>query len=356
MASVFLIRRAVALVALVLTIIVIWFLVSLFEPFAGSGSGRVTVTIPLNSGVSTISSILERHGVISSTFFFKIRVELAGDRGSLRAGVYELKHGMSYSAVLSALTSRSAGVQLGEVTITPGHSRKQVQALLAASGIKGNYVKATVSSPLLDPAAYGAPSHPHSLEGFLFPDTYQLTRPVKISQLVADQLARFKQEFATVDLSYARSRNLTGYDVLKIASLLSEESMLPHDAPLVASVIYNRLRDNMYLGLDSTVAYATGNYGQLTAGDLASRSPWNTTNHHGLPPTPIDSPDLAAIEAAAHPAKSDYLYFINRVCGNGALRFTASYAQFLGWSADWNRASARAAKHGGSPEFCGKQG
>jgi UPF0755 protein len=123
----------------------------------------------------------------------------------------------------------------------------------------------------------------------------------------------------------------------------------------VASVIYNRLRMGIDLGLDSTVSYATGNYGELTEAQLHSSSPWNTTNHPGLPPTPIDSPDLAAIQAAAHPTRSDYLYFINRVCGNGALRFTADYQQFLGWSAEWNAAVLRAQKHGGSPEFCKKR-
>jgi UPF0755 protein len=117
-------------------------------------------------------------------------------------------------------------------------------------------------------------------------------------------------------------------------------------------VIYNRLRLGMDLGLDSTVAYATGNYGNLTDRDLRSRSPWNTTNHPGLPPTPIDSPAIAAIQAAAHPSHTDYVYFINKVCGGGALRFTASYSQFLVWSDDWSAAVAKAARNGGNAEFC----
>jgi UPF0755 protein len=178
---------------------------------------------------------------------------------------------------------------------------------------------------------------------------------VKIRDLIADQLERFKQEFSRVNLAYAKSKNLSGYDVLKIASLISEESMLPRDGPVVASVIYNRLRMGIDLGLDSTVSYATGNYGTLTEAQLNSKSPWNTTNHPGLPPTPIDSPGLADIQAAAHPAHTGYLYFINRVCGNGALRFTANFAQFNRWSAQWNAAVARAQKDGGSPEFCKKK-
>lgn len=238
------------------------------------------------------------------------------------------------------------------VTVLPGISRRQLQQRLHDSGIPGNYVAATVSSPLIDPARYGAPAHVHSLEGFLWPDTYNLDEPVQIGDLIADQLKTFQVQFAKVDLSYAKSKDLTGYDVLKIASLISEEAMLPRDLPRAASVIYNRLRDHMDLGLDSTVSYATGNYGELTEHDLQSKSPWNTTNHPGLPPTPIDSPDLAAIQAAARPANTDALYFINKVCGNGALRFTASYDQFLSWSRAWDDATAKATKDGGSAEFC----
>jgi UPF0755 protein len=237
-------------------------------------------------------------------------------------------------------------------TIIPGLSRKQVQETLARAGIKGNYIRATVNSPSLDPRRYGAPADTPSLEGFLWPDTYNLRNPVKIGALVADQLAAFKQNFAQVDLGYAKSKNLTAYDVLKIASLLMGESMRAGDAPRVASVIYNRLRDGMDLGLDSTVEYATGHYGALTDKDLQSPSPWNTRNHAGLPPTPINSPDLAAIEAAAHPARTDYLYFIDKVCGDGALRFTASYSQFLHWSALWSDAVAKAGNDLGKAEFC----
>jgi UPF0755 protein len=353
--SVFLIRRALALVAVLIPVFVIWFLLSLFQPFAGSGHGRVEVTIPASSGASQIGSLLERDGVISSGFFFKLRAALEGDRGKLRAGTYVLQHGMSYAAVLKTITSVPTGEPTVNLTIIPGRSRVQVQAQLKTLGVTGNYVAKTRRSRLIDPRIYGAPEHVPSLEGFLWPDTYQLVKPVKLKALIADQLTTFKQEFAKVNLSYARSKNLTAYDVLKIASLISEESELPRDGPVTASVIYNRLRLGMDLGLDSTVSYATGNYGALTDAQLNSRSPWNTTNHPGLPPTPIDSPDLAAIQAAAHPTRSDYLYFINRVCGNGALRFTANYAQFETWSAQYSAAVLKAQHDGGSPEYCAKK-
>jgi UPF0755 protein len=345
-------RRFAALLALVVAVVLVWFLTMLFQPFGSAGHGRVRVTIPQGSSLSQIGSILERDGVISSSFFFKLRAAIDGDRSKLRAGYYVLKKGMSYSAALDQLMTESGLPPTLSLTVIPGRSRKQVQAQLRARGVKGDYVRATIRSPELDPTRYGAPRNTPTLEGFLWPDTYDLRRPAKIGTLVKDQLERFKQEFAKVDFKYAASKNLSPYDVLKIASLITQEAMLPKDLPKAASVIYNRLRLGMELGLDSTVAYATGNYGTLTEKDLHSRSPWNTTNHLGLPPTPINSPDLQAINAAAHPAHTRYLYFINRVCGNGALRFTSSYQQFLGWSNDWNTAVAEAARNHGDAEFC----
>ncbi|MDE3134094.1 MAG: endolytic transglycosylase MltG [Acidobacteriota bacterium] len=347
----FMLRRAVALLVLAAAFVLVWFLVSLFQPFAGSGHGRVKVTIPRGSGVSQIGSILEHDGVISSSFFFKLAAAIDGDRGKLLAGEYEMKLGMSYSAALDQLVA-GPNIRHANLTIIPGRSRRQVQAQLAADGVRGSYMRATIHSALLDPTDYGAPGRPPTLEGFLWPDTYNLRKPVRLSLLIADQLKRFKQEFAKVNLSYANSKNLTGYDVLKIASLISEEAMLPADLPRAAAVIYNRLRLHMDLGLDSTVAYATGNYGTLTEKDLHSNSPWNTTNRPGLPPTPIDSPDLNAIKAAARPARTDALYFINKVCGDGALRFTVSYQQFLHWSDQWNTAVAKAARQHKDAEFC----
>jgi UPF0755 protein len=347
-------RRAVALLLLLVIAFVVWFLLSLFQPFDGDGHGERTVTIPRNSSTGDVATILNKDGVIGSTFFFKLRMALDGDTSKLHAGVFKMPLGTSYSNALHILTTVPAAPPTENVTIAPGHSRHQLDKLLRSQGVKG-YLKETKHSRWLNPTHYGAPKSTPSLEGFLFPDTYQLVKPIKSKALIKDQLKQFKIEIKKVNLAYAKSKNLTAYDVLKIASLISEESAKPADGPLVASVIYNRLREDMDLGLDSTVAYATGDYsGDLTEKELHSNSPWNTTNHKGLPPTPIDSPSLADIKAAAHPKNTDYLYFINKVCGNGKLAFTSSYTTFEGLSHDYDVASQKAAKHGGSPEYCKK--
>jgi UPF0755 protein len=117
-----------------------------------------------------------------------------------------------------------------------------------------------------------------------------------------------------VNLAYARSKNLTPYDVLKIASIVEKEAEAPDERPLVAAVIYNRLHDRMTLGMDSTLRYGLHipPTQSILESQLHSDSPYNTRNHQGLPPTPISNPGLASIQAAAHPAHVDYLYFVRK--------------------------------------------
>lgn len=157
---------------------------------------------------------------------------------------------------------------------------------------------------------FGAKKLP--LEGFLFPDTYDFDRKTTSAQLVNVQLQEFAAKWKTLDLSYAKSKNLTSYDVLTIASMIEKEAVAPADRPKVARVIYNRLHLGMTLGIDATIRYALHIPGtkSLTQSDLANPTPYNTRLHAGLPPTPIANPGLASMEAAAHPANGPWLYFV----------------------------------------------
>lgn len=343
--------RIFALFMLVLAGAVIWFLIQLFQPFHGSPHGSVTVTVPGHSNAREIGDELAKDGVIPSGLFFELRATLAGQRSDLLAGTYHLQQGMTYGAVLKILTTPPRAAKTTNITITEGRTRAQINDLLRSQGVKGSYFAATRHSPLINLAAYGAPRHTPDLEGFLFPDTYQLVEPISISKLVHDQLTTFRQQFGHVNLGYARSKHLTPYDVLTIASLVQGEAATAHDEPLVASVIYNRLRLGMPLQIDATVRYAVGNYSKpITESQLHNRSPWNTYVHKGLPPTPIDNPGMAAIQAAAHPAHTNFLFFVAKVCGNGSSVFESNYKQFQADEAKYQR--ARSARGGHSPEQC----
>jgi UPF0755 protein len=167
-------------------------------------------------------------------------------------------------------------------------------------------------------------------EGFLFPDTYDFDRKSTSAQLVQNQLAEFAAQWSTLDLSYARSKNLTPYDVLTIASMVEGEAQVPSERPLVAAVIYNRLHEHMPLGIDATLRYGLHipPTQSLTQSDLHNPTPYNTRTHDGLPPTPINNPGMASLEAAAHPAHVDYLYFVRKP-DHKHHYFTANYQDFL---------------------------
>jgi uncharacterized YceG family protein len=154
----------------------------------------------------------------------------------------------------------------------------------------------------------------HALEGFLFPATYQFTARTSAAQLRNAQLKAFRRSWRTIDQGYARSKNLTPYDVLTIASMVEKEAVAPEERPKIARVIYNRLHDGMPLGIDATIRYAFHVPGteSLRRSQLESDNPYNTRRHTGLPPTPIANPGLASIQAAAHPARGDWLYFVRK--------------------------------------------
>jgi UPF0755 protein len=175
-----------------------------------------------------------------------------------------------------------------------------------------SYLAATRSSRL--PGRFAGDGKARPLEGFLFPATYEFTAKTTSGQLVDRQLEAFDRNWRTVDLAYARSKNLTPYDVLIIASMIEKETIAPDERALVSAVIYNRLKAGMPLGIDATIRYALkvpGNQA-LRVSQLENPTPYNTRLHNGLPPTPIANPGLASIQAAAHPAKVDYLYFVRK--------------------------------------------
>ncbi len=174
------------------------------------------------------------------------------------------------------------------------------------------------------------------LEGFLFPATYDFLAQTPSRQLVRAQLQAFQRNWRGVDLSYARSKNLTPYDVLIIASLVEKEALAPDERPKIARVIYNRLHAHMNLGIDATTRYGLHVPGtkSLTQSELNSDNPYNTRNPNirGLPPTPIANPGLASMQAAAHPAAGDWLYFVRKPDLIHHF-FTADYNAFLRYEA-----------------------
>jgi UPF0755 protein len=344
-------RRPGRIVALAVLVAVagaaLWFVNALFQPFAGEGEGNVHVVVPQGATLGEIADLLEQKGVIDSASFFELRARLAGRTGSLKPGPYDLKGGMAYADVLDRL-EQGVPPNVVMVTIPEGRSRREVAPLVKK--LDGNYIRATRRNPALDPRDYKAKGAT-SLEGFLYPATYELKKGQPVKRLVRKQLEAFKQNFDKVDLSYAKRKNLTPYDVLTIASLVEREAMVAKERPLIASVIYNRLRDDIRLDIDATTRFAVGNWeSPLKVSELQNQSPYNTRVHYGLPPGPIGSPGLSSIKAAAHPAKSDYIFYVAKICGGGTHRFAKSNAEFERYVAEYN--AERERRGGKAPTNC----
>jgi UPF0755 protein len=346
------IGRVVALVALVAMVAVLWFLFSLFQPGKGDGDGRVAVVIPQGATARQIGDLLAEKGVVSSGFFFDLRARIGGERDSLKAGRFVLAEDMSYGSALERLSAAPEAPPTVTVTIPEGRSRRETAPLVKDAGLKGSYMKASASQPGFSPAQYGAPGTTDSLEGFLFPATYELRENrASARELVGQQLAAFEQNFGEVDLRKARRKNLTPYDVLIIASMVEREAQVDKERPLIAAVIYNRLRDGMALGIDATTRYELGQWSRpLRVSELEADTPYNTRINPGLPPTPIGNPGLASMQAAANPARVDYLFYVVKpgTCGEHA--FSADDAQFQQDVAAYE--AARAANGGNSPDTC----
>jgi UPF0755 protein len=329
-------------------LLVAWLLLSLFQPFRGDGEGQVRVLIPKGAGVGRIADLLEQNGVISSSFFFQARATVSGRRDDLKPGSYRLKRDMSNGAALDAL-AEGPPPNIVTLTIPEGRSRREIARIVGRS-LRGDYLAATARSRSLDPARYGA-RRARTLEGFLFPATYELRRGRPVEALVSQQLAAFERSFDEVDLRYARRKNLTAYDVLTIASMVERETQVAKERPLVAAVIYNRLSDGMPLGIDATIRFATGNWTRPISGsDLRSASAYNTRSRPGLPPTPIGNPGLASLQAAARPARTRFRYFVVKPGACGEHDFSVTDAEHNRKAERYNRERRR--RGGRSPTEC----
>ena len=342
------VSRIAAVIVLVPFVVVIAAAIFLFQPFAGEGEGEVRVKIEPGSSVDDIGKLLKDKGVVSNSLAFAIRARISGDGANLKAGTLRLKKNMSYGAALTALQQDPLPPSVVRVSIPEGLSRRETATTVRRAGITGSYLSASARAAGFDPTDYGQPRSRSGLEGFLFPATYELQRGgATAKDLVAEQLDAFRTNIDKVSMTRARRAKLSRYDVLIIASMIEREVRIPSERRLVSAVIWNRLKDGTPLGIDATTRYAVRNWDRpLKQSEIDSKTPYDTRYRKGLPPTPIGSPGLAAIRAAANPANVSYLFYVVEPCGDGKHAFASTNDEFLKDREAYNAAQRRA---GGDP-------
>jgi UPF0755 protein len=335
-------RRVVAFLALLFIGWSLYVINATFQPLRDENEeeGAVPVQIPAGEDARSIGRLLERKGVIEDARFFELNATLTLRRGKLRTGNYVLRRNMTNGAAIDALLQgpKVRVVKTFEVTVPEGLSRREAAARIDKSGVEGSYLKASGSQRALARARkLGAPKGTETLEGFLFPATYELRAGSSARDLVDKQLDAFRDNLGRIDLTRARRKNLSRYDVVIIASMIERETFCDRERPLIASVIYNRLSQGIPLGIDATIRYAEDNWTEpLKQSELERDGPYNTRLRQGLPPTPIGNPGLASLKAAAAPAKTDFIFYVAKP--GAAHAFSSTDAEFARDVAAYNRA------------------
>ena len=300
-------RRALWLILLVLVVAGVWLAVSLYFPYRGFPREGVFVDIPRGVSTRTIARLLAEKGVLRSRIVFELLSRWRARR-VLQAGEYFFNRPVNAFQVFDTLAS--GRVYFHTMTVSEGYTMFDIADLVAQGGF-------TTREAFLEAARDPAPilslaPRARTLEGFLFPATYQLTRHMPAPELVDAMVERFRETWAS--LAAQDRSGLSIEEVVTLASIVERETSVPSERPIVAAVFLNRLRRGLALQCDPTVIYAlelAGKYrGALTAADLSFDSPYNTYRHTGLPPGPIANPSEASLRAVLDPAQVDYLYFV----------------------------------------------
>ncbi|HXF74141.1 MAG TPA: endolytic transglycosylase MltG [Actinomycetota bacterium] len=297
-----------------------------------SGERRpVTLTVPEGASGAEVVDLLHERGVLRcGGAVGRYLLAQAGAAEAIRAGEHELTTNMSFDEALAVLTAPPPPAPTVRLTIPEGFRLTQIAARVEqVLGIPARRFLALAESGRFALPPY-LPRGKSTVEGFLFPETYEFLRDgTRAGEVIRRLLGQFREEVAGLPWGNADRLGLTPYQVVVVASMVEEEAKLPRERPLIAAVILNRLARGMPLGIDATVAYIDPDPSDgLTASDLEIQSPYNTRLAPGLPPTPIASPGLDSIVAALRPAHVDFLYYV--LCGaDGHHEFSARYEEFL---------------------------
>lgn len=287
------------------------------KPVSGDTS-RTPITVVEGSTPAQIGQLLEEKGVIRSQFAFDIHTRLSGDRNMLQAGTYRLSPSESLQEVVAHLVSGNVdeftltfypGATLTDPTDTPENKKTDVQTVLRRAGYSDTEILAAFKKHYDHPLLVGKPANA-DLEGYVYGETYNFSSNASVEQILERTFDEYYEALQKSNLIPAfKKQGLTLYQAITLASIIQREVPNPTDQKQVAQIFLKRYREDMPLGSDITAYYGADMIGERRT--VAVDTPYNTRIHKGLPPGPIASPGLTALEAVAHPAAGDYVYFLS---------------------------------------------
>ncbi|QRG70531.1 endolytic transglycosylase MltG [Brevibacillus choshinensis] len=298
------------------------------QPVEGEQAAK-NVTIPSGSSVREIGRLLEEAGLIRNADLFSNYVKYKGVGPALKAGEYQFTTGQTIDALLQNMTEGKTIVSAKRFTIPEGWNIEQIADHLDKEGIvtKADFLKE------VDQGAF--PEYPfvaqipaskerkHRLEGYLFPETYEVKKDATAHEVVSRMLAQFQKEWQPQWTNELKQQKLTLDQAVNLASIIEREVTVDKERPIVAGVYYNRIRDKWPLQADATVQFVLGKQrDRLTYEDLKVNSPYNTYTNPGLPPGPIANPGRASLEAVVKPAKHDYFFYVTKKDGTSEHYFS----------------------------------
>ena len=311
-------------ILVVIAIFLICGLVSFFTRKTKTIKNDVVITIEQNSGAKKIASILKENGLIKSKFFFLWHVKSKGAATQLKPGQYKFSAGkVTFDSILEVLLKGEQEEQV-TVTIPEGYTVEQIADLFERKGLTTKDAFLEYATNLEIPYDYIEKGEDYrQLEGFLFPDTYQIATSWNEEKIINKLLDEFDKNWTEEYRKRAEELKLSAKEVITIASLIEREAKVDSERAKISSVIHNRLKKKMLLQIDATVQYLLPEQKErLLYKDLEVDSPYNTYKYSGLPPTAIAAPGKASIEAALYPEETDYYYYRAKASGNGEHWFT----------------------------------
>lgn len=298
----------------------------------------VPFEVPKGAGSAGISRILDDHGLIRSSTVFSLYLKAKHEGGRFQAGVYEMKPGISIQQIIGMLNrGETIKEEVLRFTVPEGYTIAQIadklseegkinkeaflEAINRQSGWDGVYTRAI---PEQRPYRF-------RLEGYLFPETYELKKGSTETDIIARMIAETERKLSLLPAGWdavLAQKGLSFHDLLTVASLVEREVAVDEERPIVASVIYNRLKKGMPLQIDATIQYIFERPKErLFEKDLQIESPYNTYLHTGLPPGPIASPSLSSIQAALYPADRAYLFYVTKKDGSQRHIFAETFEE-----------------------------
>lgn len=335
-------KKKIGILIGIIAVVVIGFFVTLSVmggPVDKNDTELTVITVEQGSSTGTIAATLEEKGLIKNTFIFKLKSKLGGYDGEYKAGQYAISKSMSMKEQMELIKS---GKTVGQMfTIPDGNTLEKNANLLAESEI-------VTAEEFLNEAANGdfdyeflkdIPKRANRLEGFLYPESYQVDLDADAHDVIDVMLKQFDSIFTDEYYEKAEKLDKSILEVMTVASIIEREAKTDEDKKKVASVIYNRLEEGMPLQMDSILAYITGEEKiKASLADTQVESDYNPYTNKGLPPGPICSPGKASIEAALNPADTDYLYFVATDKLDGTNVFSETYEEFLKDKAAFDKA------------------